>query len=466
MSVNILTQNGLQRIHTVRVQKDSKIRENDVNFYDYDGTLVNSYTKTEFLALSALPPNPSHNGLTAQGWNWSLSDAKAYVANYGALNIGQTYITSDGKTRLYISLHEGRLSPQLGLGINGSVDVDWGDGSAHDTMTGSSISTVVYRGHTYAQEGDYVIALTVTGNARIIGSDSSIGKLNSKLLTDTNGNDNSYKVYLNALRKVEMGTNMDIGQYAFSYCNCLISITIAKGITNLQYGAFLECYSLVSVTIPNGVVGSTGNFTFDNCHSIKTIMLPKGITSIGESTFRQCYSLTSILLPEGITIIERNAFRHCYGFTKITMPESIETIGSNAYGGCYSPASVTIPKNVTNINSGAFNSNYGLGIIEFQPLFAPVVASDNNWLGILTDCLIFIPYTSPTSYFSAANYPSPFNYTYLGYNTFNEGEELPTTSSDENYNYTWYATLDDATAQTNPISVGTGNKIYCRFAAV
>ena len=39
MSVNVLTQNGLQRIHTVRVQKDSKIRESDVNFYDYDGTI-------------------------------------------------------------------------------------------------------------------------------------------------------------------------------------------------------------------------------------------------------------------------------------------------------------------------------------------------------------------------------------------------------------------------------------------
>ena len=41
----------------------------DVNFYDYDGTIVASYTTAEFANISALPANPSHTGLTAQGWN-------------------------------------------------------------------------------------------------------------------------------------------------------------------------------------------------------------------------------------------------------------------------------------------------------------------------------------------------------------------------------------------------------------
>lgn len=62
-----------------------------------------------------MPANPTHEGLTAQGWNWSLIDAKNYVNKYGKLNIGQMYITSDGKTRLYITLSEGRTSPILQL---------------------------------------------------------------------------------------------------------------------------------------------------------------------------------------------------------------------------------------------------------------------------------------------------------------------------------------------------------------
>ena len=50
--------------------------EKDVNFYDYDGSLVTSYTAEEFLELSEMPANPTHEGLTAQGWNWTLEDAQ------------------------------------------------------------------------------------------------------------------------------------------------------------------------------------------------------------------------------------------------------------------------------------------------------------------------------------------------------------------------------------------------------
>ncbi|MBO7275414.1 MAG: hypothetical protein J6V15_03465, partial [Clostridia bacterium] len=52
---------------------------NDVNFRDYDGTIVASYSAADFAELAALPENPTHDGLTAQGWNWALSDAKTYV---------------------------------------------------------------------------------------------------------------------------------------------------------------------------------------------------------------------------------------------------------------------------------------------------------------------------------------------------------------------------------------------------
>ena len=95
--------------------------QKDINFYDYDGTIVNSYTAAEFAELSSFPNNPAHEGLTAQGWNWTLSDAKTYVAANGKLDIGQMYITSDGKTRLYIRLIEGRLKPYLGLTGNSSA---------------------------------------------------------------------------------------------------------------------------------------------------------------------------------------------------------------------------------------------------------------------------------------------------------------------------------------------------------
>ena len=53
-----------------------------VRFFDYDGTVLHEYDADDFLALSAMPANPTHTGLTSQGWNWSLADAQDYVEDY------------------------------------------------------------------------------------------------------------------------------------------------------------------------------------------------------------------------------------------------------------------------------------------------------------------------------------------------------------------------------------------------
>ena len=42
------------------------VEEKDVNFYDYDGTLLYSYTFSEATQLLELPEMPDHEGLTAQ----------------------------------------------------------------------------------------------------------------------------------------------------------------------------------------------------------------------------------------------------------------------------------------------------------------------------------------------------------------------------------------------------------------
>lgn len=107
--------------------------KNDVTFYDYDGTIRYSYTAEEFLALTEMPPLPRQQGLICQEWNWSYEDAIEYVAEYEVLDVGATYITDDGKTRLYIRIAaEGRMDVPLYLQqtVANGVTIDWGDGSA------------------------------------------------------------------------------------------------------------------------------------------------------------------------------------------------------------------------------------------------------------------------------------------------------------------------------------------------
>ena len=120
---------------------------NDVNFIDYDGTIVASYSAADFANLSAMPDNPTHTGLTAQGWNWTLANAKAQVLISGGLDIGQMYVTSDGKTRLYITLFDNvKMSPTLyfNQSVSNGVLIDWGDGSTAETVSGTGNLNVTH----------------------------------------------------------------------------------------------------------------------------------------------------------------------------------------------------------------------------------------------------------------------------------------------------------------------------------
>jgi hypothetical protein len=82
------------------------VSKKQVNFIDYDGTLLYSYSKADWQSIAALPDNPSHTGLTAQGWNWTKNqiDAQLTAVPDGVVWVGQMYITDDEKTRIYIHL--------------------------------------------------------------------------------------------------------------------------------------------------------------------------------------------------------------------------------------------------------------------------------------------------------------------------------------------------------------------------
>lgn len=256
--------------NSVNVNVSSELQHRkDVNFYDYEGTIVKSYTAAEFANISELPNNPSHEGLTAQGWNWSLADAKAYVANYGKLEVGQMYITDDGKTRIYITLSEGRLSPMLQLdiasGSDSEIDIDWGDGTPHNIFTPTNKSAR----HTYLTAGDYIISITViSGSFKLKSSSAAV----SSILWDGKNNSNSPdRAYNNSIKKVEIGAGVDtIGASAFKNCHSLSSITIPDSVTIINDNVFYNCYSLSSITIPNSVVQIKA-IAFRNCYSLGTI---------------------------------------------------------------------------------------------------------------------------------------------------------------------------------------------------
>lgn len=298
-----------------------------VIFYDYDGTEVYSYTPTEFAALSAMPANPTHSGLTAQGWNWTLADAKTYVANYGALNIGQLYVTDDSKTRLYCTFGEGCLNPYVYVTATQTADIDWGDGTT--TTINSGTQNV---GHVYASAGDYVISLGV-GIALEMYNDSvsfASSVVNGGSLPVLSSN----MKYISALTKVELGvTQRNLTK--FPLCKSLRTITVTDSITKVDAGAFRESSALQSINLPNGVT-SIGNAAFDKCYALTAITLPKTLQNLPDGTqFRSCVSLKSITLPTGITTLRMYTLQNCYALEWLVAP-NVTIVGNSALTNNYS----------------------------------------------------------------------------------------------------------------------------------
>ena len=387
-------------------QGGGSVEEKDVNFYDYDGSLVASYTAAEFAALSAMPSNPTHEGLTAQGWNWSLAEAKTYVASYGKLNIGQMYVTASGATEIDIQFDDiARNTPTLGFALNGTAVIDWGDGTSTDTVTGTSLNTTINTQHTYSAPGDYTIKISVASGSVSLRSSYGI------LYDPYNA---SSRIYQNMVKAVRIGSNVvSIGNYAFYYCYALESVTIPSDVTDIGQNAFNSCYSLKSVTIPSDVT-AIGQNVFGNCYALESVTIPSGVTSIGTYAFYNCYQLESVTIPSSVTSIGTYAFYNCYVLESVTISSSVTSIGNSVFNGCrslksvtipegtteiaqsefsncYSLIKVTIPSSVNEIKSSAFSGNYSMKEYHIRATYVPLLTNSNSFNGTPSDCIFYVP---------------------------------------------------------------------------
>ena len=161
-----------------------------------------------------------------------------------------------------------------------------------------------------------------------------------------------------------------IGHYAFSYCDSLNSVTIGNSVTSIGKEAFSYCDSLTSVDIPDSVT-SIGNSAFYYCDSLTSVTIGNSVTSIEGSMFRNCDSLTSVTIGNGVTSIGDNAFYDCGSLTSVDIPDNVTSIGTYAFRSCDSLTSVTIGNGVTSFGADAFFSCDSLTSVTIGGTYIP-----------------------------------------------------------------------------------------------
>lgn len=197
-------------------------------------------------------------------------------------------------------------------------------------------------------------------------------------------------------------TVTNIGQYSFSECPDLTSITFPSGINCklevIEPNAFQNCKGLTSLVIPNTVT-LIDAYAFTGCSSLKRVTIGSGVKKIGNAAFNNCNSIervdisdlsvwydidfvqysggylatsnplyyakhlylngeevTELNVPDKLTQIKPRAFYNCEGLTSvyISNSSSVTSIGESAFYHCKNIASVKFNKELKEIYRTAF----------------------------------------------------------------------------------------------------------------
>ena len=112
----------------------------------------------------------------------------------------------------------------------------------------------------------------------------------------------------------------------FSNCTGLTTIIVEKGNTKYHSdgNCLIETESKTMIAgcknsiIPaDGSVTSIGDYAFSGCTGLTSITIPDSVTSVGGSAFAGCTRLTSVTIPNSVTSIGDYAFFKCTGLTDI-----------------------------------------------------------------------------------------------------------------------------------------------------
>ena len=373
------------------VSKPSK----DVNFYDYDGTILYSYTIDEAKALTDLPAGPQHEGLTFDGWNYTLDEIKLEDE---MCDVGAMYVTDDGKTRLYITTYIDAFDVSLAYyqtNANGAT-VNWGDGT---TTTNSAAGNVLIT-HEYATAGDYIITIEVTAGTINLGRSNSSYNVMGSI-------GNVYRAGIATLRKVEIGANVkSFTGYCFYYCVNLETIAIPRVMTEVANYCFGYDYSLKHVNIPR--VANLGTYVCSNAFALKSVSLAPTISTLGNYCFDSCSALSRLNIPNKVTSIATYVARYTRALIRLSLSPNIADIGTYSFSQCYSLTKFKAPANLTSIKANAFNGCYCIMEYDFtECTVVPTLAATSAFTNTHSSSKFLVP-ASLVDEWKAATYWSTY----------------------------------------------------------
>lgn len=133
---------------------------------------------------------------------------------------------------------------------------------------------------------------------------------------------------------------------------------------------------LKAIAAKNVEVVDLGNATYKDTYlyaafngnkALRSIILPKNITTISGYGFKNCSNLTNVVLQEGLTKFDIGVFQFCTGLTKLVLPESVTTFANAVFDGCENLETINIPRGAENYGESVFRNCKKLSIDVVLP---------------------------------------------------------------------------------------------------
>ena len=181
----------------------------------------------------------------------------------------------------------------------------------------------------------------------------------------------------------------------------LTHVSIPSSISTLSNNQFWQCpiqtVELNSEALMLNITSSSNNLMYIFGTQVRKYILGDSVLTIGKYAFynQGDDSLRTIVLPQGLTTISAWGFGYLEHLQSIEIPANVTSIGGNAFSGCTNLRSVVIGSGVTSIASQAFRDCNSLTRVTSNAPTPPTIAASDAFS--LQDTLL-VPCEAKTLY--------------------------------------------------------------------
>ena len=217
------------------------------------------------------------------------------------------------------------------------------------------------------------------------------------------------------------------------------NLTIPSNITKINTSSFYCCNLTGKVTIPSTCTFLSSSI-FDQTN-IEELEIYNGISSGSIYLASNCANLKRLIMHAPITMIPNYCFSTNTALQEVYFPSTLETLSSTCLYNCAA-----------------------ILILEFSGDTPPKLSTGTFQKA--KNAAIYVPYLKYDDYFNATNYQY-YGQPIYGFGQFSQGDTLPSSDEAGLYTITWYSSVSDIRAGTNPITTCPfDGKMYGAFTAV